>query len=112
MIAGRKRGVIFDVGHGGGSFAWRVAAPMMQQGFPPDSISTDIHKRSIMLPRANMTTTMSKLLNLGMTVEQIIERSTVNPAKAIHRTSPASTEGGWLTTGRATENDVVTGDSS
>ena len=43
MIEGRKRGVIFDVGHGGGSFAWRVAVPLMKAGFMPDSISTDLH---------------------------------------------------------------------
>ena len=43
MFEARKRGVIFDVGHGGGSFAWRIAVPAMKQGFPPDSISTDLH---------------------------------------------------------------------
>jgi len=59
--------------------------PAIEQGFLPDTISTDIHKQSVMLPRANMTTTMSKLLNIGMTIEQIVERCTVNPAKAIHR---------------------------
>jgi len=83
MLEARKRGVLFDVGHGAGSFWFRIAAPAIEQGFLPDTISTDIHKRSIMLPRANMTTTMSKLLNLGMTLQQIIERSTVNSAKAI-----------------------------
>ena len=85
MLEARKRGVLFDVGHGGGSFWFRIAVPAIEQGFLPDTISTDIHKESIMLPRANMTTTMSKLLNIGMTLDQIIERSTVNPAKAIHR---------------------------
>jgi dihydroorotase len=85
MLEARKRGVLFDVGHGAGSFWFRIAVPAIEQGFLPDTISTDIHKQSIMLPRANMTTTMSKLLNIGMTVEQIVERSTVNPAKAIHR---------------------------
>ncbi|HWB98463.1 MAG TPA: amidohydrolase family protein, partial [Bryobacteraceae bacterium] len=85
MLEARRRGVLFDVGHGSGSFWFRIAAPMIQQGFLPDTISTDIHKESIMLPRANMTTTMSKFLNLGVSLEQVIERSTVNPAKAIHR---------------------------
>ncbi len=84
MWEARKRGVLFDVGHGSGSFWFRIAAPMLRQGFLPDTISTDIHKESIMLPRANMTTTMSKFLNLGMTLEQVIERSTVNPARVIH----------------------------
>jgi dihydroorotase len=85
MLEARKRGVLFDVGHGSGSFWFRIAVPAIEQGFLPDTISTDIHKQSIMLPRANMTTTMSKLLNIGMTIEQIIERCTVNPAKAIRR---------------------------
>jgi dihydroorotase len=85
VLAARKRGVLFDVGHGNGSFWFRIAVPAIRQGFLPDTISTDIHKRSIMLPRANMTTTMSKFLNMGLTMEQIIERSTVNPARAINR---------------------------
>jgi dihydroorotase len=85
MLEARRRGVLFDVGHGAGGFWFRIAVPAIEQGFLPDTISTDIDKESIMLPRANMTTTMSKLLNIGMTVQQIIERTTANPAKAIHR---------------------------
>jgi dihydroorotase len=85
MLKARKRGVLFDVGHGAGSFWFRIAVPALKQGFLPDTISTDIHKSSIMLPRADMITTMSKFLALGMTLEQVIERSTVNPAKAIRR---------------------------
>ena len=81
----RKRGVLFDVGHGSGSFWFRIAVPAIQQDFLPDSISTDIHKQSIILPRANMITTMSKFLNIGLTLEQIVERTTVNPARAIRR---------------------------
>ena len=86
MWEARKRGVLFDVGHGSGSFWFRIAVPAIKQGFLPDTISTDIHKDSVMLPRANMITTMSKFLNIGLTLEQVIERSTVNPAKAIRRT--------------------------
>jgi dihydroorotase len=85
MFEARKRGILFDVGHGSGSFWFRIAVPALQQNFLPDTISTDIHKDSIMLPRANMITTMSKFLNIGMTLEQVIERSTVNPARAIRR---------------------------
>jgi len=85
MWEARKRGVLFDVGHGNGSFWFRIAVPAIQQGFLPDTISTDIHKRSVMLPRATMILTMSKFLNIGMTLQQVIERSTVNPAKAIRR---------------------------
>jgi dihydroorotase len=85
MWEARKRGVLFDVGHGAGSFWFRIAVAAIEQGFLPDTISTDIHKDSVMLPRANMITTMSKFLNIGMSLEQVIERSTVNPAKAIRR---------------------------
>ncbi|MGH9659808.1 MAG: amidohydrolase/deacetylase family metallohydrolase, partial [Bryobacteraceae bacterium] len=85
MWEARKKGILFDVGHGSGSFWFRIAVPAIQQGFLPDTISTDIHKNSVMLPRATMIQTMSKFLNIGMTLEQVIERSTVNPASAIRR---------------------------
>lgn len=85
MLEARKRGVLFDVGHGSGSFWFRIAVPAIQQGFLPDTISTDIHKDSIMLSRATLTNVMSKFLNIGMSLEQVIERSTINPAKAIRR---------------------------
>lgn len=85
MLEARKRGVLFDVGHGSGSFWFRIAAPMIAQGFFPDTISTDLHKDSVMLPGATMPNVMSKLMNLGMTLEQVVERSTVRPAKAIGR---------------------------
>jgi len=85
MWEARKRGVLFDVGHGSGSLWFRIAVPAIQQGFLPDTISTDIHKNSVMLPRATMILTMSKFLNMGLALEQVIERSTVNPAKAIRR---------------------------
>lgn len=85
MNEARQRGVLFDVGHGSGSFWFRIAIPAIQQGFLPDTISTDLHKGSIMIPHATMPNVMSKLLNCGMTLEQVIERSTLNPAKAIHR---------------------------
>jgi len=81
LLAARKRGVLFDTG----SFWFRVAAPSIQKGFLPDTISTDIQKETILLPRANMMTTMSKFLNLGLTLDQLIERTTVNPARAIRR---------------------------
>jgi len=84
MIEGRKRGVIFDVGHGGGSFAWRVAVPMMQQGFPPDSISTDIHTSSMNAGMKDMLNVMDKFLAMGMSLDDVIAKSTWNPAKEIH----------------------------
>lgn len=85
MWEARKRGVLFDVGHGSGSLWFRIAVPAIQQGFLPDTISTDIHKDSIMLPRATLINVMSKFLNMGLTVDQVIERVTVNAARAIRR---------------------------
>ncbi|MBV8071108.1 MAG: amidohydrolase/deacetylase family metallohydrolase [Acidobacteriaceae bacterium] len=84
MWDGRKRGVIFDVGHGGGSFAWRIAAPAIQQGFLPDSISTDLHIGSMNAGMKDMLNLMSKFLALGLSVDEVIARSTWNPAREIH----------------------------
>jgi dihydroorotase len=84
MIAGRERGVIFDVGHGGGSFAWRVAVPAIRQGFLPDSISTDLHIDSMNAGMKDMLNLMSKFLALGLSLDDVILRSTWNPAKEIH----------------------------
>ena len=84
MWEGRKRGVIFDVGHGGGSFAWRVAVPAIQQGFLPDSISTDLHIGSMNSGMKDMLNVMSKFLALGLSVDDVIAKSTWNPAREIH----------------------------
>jgi dihydroorotase len=84
MWEGRKRGVIFDVGHGGGSFAWRVAVPAIQQGFLPDSISTDLHITSMNAGMKDMLNVMSKFLALGLSVDDVFVRSTWNPAREIH----------------------------
>jgi dihydroorotase len=81
----RRRGVLFDLGHGGGSFLWPVATKAMAQGFAPDTISTDLHSSSIMIPESDMPNCISKMMNLGMTLQDAILRSTVNPAKAISR---------------------------
>jgi len=85
LFEARKRGVIFDVGHGGGSFVWRQAAPAMQQGFVPDSISTDLHYTSMNAGMKDMLNVMSKFLNMGMKLDDVILRSTWNPAKEIKR---------------------------
>lgn len=84
MIEGRRRGVIFDVGHGGGSFAWRVAVPAIKQGFLPDSISTDLHIGSMNSGMKDMLNLMSKFLALGLSLDDVILRSTWNPAREIH----------------------------
>ncbi|MCW5982304.1 MAG: amidohydrolase/deacetylase family metallohydrolase [Bryobacteraceae bacterium] len=85
LLEARKRGVIFDVGHGGGSFVFRQAVPAVQQGFLPDSISTDLHITSMNAGMKDMLNVMSKFLNMGMTLDDVILRSTWNPAKEIRR---------------------------
>jgi dihydroorotase len=80
---GRKRGVFFDVGHGGGSFLWRVAAPAVKEGFLPDSISTDLHVGSMNAGMKDMLNVMDKFLALGVSLEDVILRSTWNPAREI-----------------------------
>lgn len=83
MIEGRKRGIIFDVGHGGGSFAWRVAVPMVKAGFIPDSISTDLHTGSMNNGMKDMLNVMDKFLAMGMPIDSVVTRSTWNPAREI-----------------------------
>jgi len=85
LLEARKRGVIFDVGHGGGSFVFRQAVPAMKQGFIPDSISTDLHISSMNAGMKDMLNVMSKFLNMGMTIEDVILRSTWSPARQIKR---------------------------
>jgi len=85
MLEARRRGVLFDMGHGGGSFLWPVASRAMAQGFPPDTISTDLHAQSIMIPQSDMPNCISKMMALGMGLKDAVERSTVNPARAIQR---------------------------
>ena len=83
LFEARERGVIFDVGHGAGSFWFRNAYPAMQNGFSPDSISTDLHTRNVHGVVVDMQTTMSKILNCGMPLQEVIYRSTVTPAQEI-----------------------------
>ena len=85
LLQARERGVIFDLGHGMGSFWFRNAVPAIEQGFLPDSIGTDLHTGSVNGPVVNMQNVISKLLNLGMTLEDLILRATVAPAREIGR---------------------------
>jgi dihydroorotase len=85
LFQARKRGVKFDVGHGGGSFLFRQAAPAIRQGWVPDSISTDLHVNSMNAGMKDMTTTMSKILILGVPLPDVIKMSTMNPAAQIKR---------------------------
>jgi dihydroorotase len=80
---GRRRGVLFDVGHGGGSFAWYVAAPAIAEGFLPDTISTDLHVGSMNTGMKDLLNVMSKFLALGLTLEDVIARSTWSPARVV-----------------------------
>jgi dihydroorotase len=85
-LAAKQRGVIIDVGHGGGSFDFTVCEPALQQGMPPDTISSDIHAVSINTPGyPTLPWVMSKFLALGMPLEDVVAKATVEPAKIIGR---------------------------
>ncbi|HJP29450.1 MAG TPA: amidohydrolase/deacetylase family metallohydrolase [Candidatus Latescibacteria bacterium] len=86
LLAARERGILFDTGHGAGSFCFRNAVPCVEQGFWPDSISTDLHRLSMNLGMLDMPTTMSKFLVMGMPLYDVIRLSTVEPARVIGRT--------------------------
>lgn len=81
----RERGVLFDVGHGIGSFTYRVARSALEQGFPPDSISSDLHAHNVAGPAYDQATTLSKLLHVGMGLTDVIRATTTAPAAAIRR---------------------------
>jgi len=98
----RRRGIIFDVGHGAGSFWFRNAVPAVQQGFVPDSISTDLHTGNVNGSVVDFITTMSKFLAMGVPLTDLIRRATVNPAAEIHRP-----ELGTLTVGRDADIAVI-----
>jgi dihydroorotase len=83
LIDGRKRGVIFDVGHGSGSFLWRIAVPFMKAGFVPDSISTDLHTESMNSSLHDIDDLMSKFLAMGMPLDRVIAATTWNPAREV-----------------------------
>ena len=85
LLQARKRGVKFDGGHGGGSFVFRNAVPAIEQGFYPDSISTDLHTGSMNGTMMDMPTLMSKFLAMGMPLRDVIRASTWNPAQQISR---------------------------
>ena len=75
--------MIFDVGHGGGSFLWRIAVPAIKEGFLPDSISTDLHIGSMNAGMKDMLNVMDKFLAMGLSLDEVIARSTWNPAREI-----------------------------
>lgn len=83
LLQARRRGVKFDVGHGGGSFHFRLAVPLAKAGFYPDSISTDMHTQSMNRAMQDMPTTMSKFLAMGMPLVEVVRASTTNPATQV-----------------------------
>lgn len=84
LFEARRRGIIFDVGHGAGSFSWKQAVPAVKQGFLADSISTDLHTDSMNAGMKDMLNVMSKFLALGVPLDQVIAMSTWHPARQIH----------------------------
>ena len=85
VLAARSKGVYFDVGHGGGSFHYKLAIPALEQDFYPDSFGTDLHRFSMNAGMKDMLNVMSKFLNMGMPVQQVIEKASWSPAQMINR---------------------------
>lgn len=94
LAEARKKGLLLDVAHGANGFVFRVAVPALKAGMLPDLITTDMTQASLLLPRATMSNVMSKFLAMGLTMEQVVERTTVNTAKAVHRPELGSLEVG------------------
>ena len=83
IFAAQKKGIIFDIGHGGGSFVFRTAVQAFKEGFYPDSLSTDLHTGSMNAGMKDIVNLMSKFLALGMPLKDVVVRSTWNPAREI-----------------------------
>jgi dihydroorotase len=99
----QKRGIIFDVGHGGGSFRFSQAVPALKSGFVPNTISTDWHTGSMNAGMKDLSNVMSKFLNIGMNLQQVVAAATWKPAQVIHRE-----ELGHLTVGAVADVAVFT----
>ncbi len=96
VLEARERGVLFDIGHGKGSFAFKTARAMLANGFSPDTISSDIHQLCIDGPAFDQVTTMSKFLCMGMSLPDVIAASTVNAAMALRRPELGSLKPGCV----------------
>jgi dihydroorotase len=118
----RARGVLFDVGHGAGSFAFSVAKAAFAQDFPPDTVSSDLHAHNVAGPVYDQATTLSKLLHCGMSLAEVITAATAAPAAAIRRggqigsLAPGSAAdltgfelrtGGWLLPDGAGQSEII-----
>ncbi len=102
MFNGRKRGVLFEVGHGGGSFYWNIAIPAIKQGFLPDVISTDLHTGSMNSGMKDLPNVMSKFLSAGLPLKQVVAMTTWNAATMLGRR-----ELGHLSTGAEADITVL-----
>jgi dihydroorotase len=107
VLEARRRGVIFDIGHGGGSFGFRTAEKMLAAGFLPDVISSDVHTLSINGPAFDQLVTMSKFLSIGMELVDVIRAGTLAPAAALGRSDIGRLESGAA--GDATVLELVEG---
>jgi dihydroorotase len=85
VVDARQKGVVMDVGHGGGSFRWEIAEAALAEGFLPDVISTDLHAYNLHGPLFDMATTLTKFLYLGLPLEKVVDCATAAPARAIGR---------------------------
>jgi dihydroorotase len=85
IFTARERGIIFDVGHGGGAFSWRQAVPSVQQGFITDVISTDLHTQSMNAGMKDLSNVMSKFMAIGLSLQDVVLRTTWKPAQVILR---------------------------
>jgi dihydroorotase len=107
VLDARERGVLFDIGHGKGSFAFKTARALLANGFYPDTISSDVHALCINGPAFDQVTTMSKFLCMGMALPDVIKASTVNAAMALRRPELGSLKPGSV--GDATIIDIKEG---
>lgn len=85
VFKAQQRGIVFDVGHGGGAFSWIQAMPAIQQGFYPNVISTDLHTQSMNGGMKDLTNVLSKFMAMGMSLKEVIARCTWAPAQVINR---------------------------
>jgi dihydroorotase len=85
VMEAKERGILFDVGHGGAGFWFNQAVPALEQGLWPDSFGTDLHRFSMNAGMKDMLNLMSKYLNMGMPLNEVLLRGTWNPARAIGR---------------------------
>jgi dihydroorotase len=107
VLAARQRGVIFDIGHGRGSFGFETAMAMLKTGFLPDVISSDVHVLSIDKAAFDLLVTMSKFLKLGVPLVEVIRAATINPANAVRATDRGTLKPGLL--GDATVLEIEQG---